>query len=142
MKRKEENTQKLISFGNELKKQGLNVYIHNEKYNNDTYQSIYHRQWIFVSNGKNILTISFDNFGYWNCSFEYIPNSENGGGCQLLQRDTIELTVDMVMKFLSIENVLQLTAYNKCIKPKYITFYKDEKDWFNKLWAKERYELL
>lgn len=140
----ESEKEELKNFMQECINAGLTVYWHKEltieekKYSHNT---MYHRRWFFVTNGKNILYIGINPYGNLHCSFEYVPNRENGSGCSLIG-DTEILTIDKVKKFLDIENASQLMFYCNTLNRNYINFYKDENDWFSRVWDKDKYEII
>lgn len=137
--------EELKNFMQECVNAGLTVYWHKELTEEEkkhSYNVMYHRRWFYVTNGKNVLYVGINSYGNLDCSFQYIPNRENGTGCGLLERDSDILTVDKVKKFLNIENVHQLAFYCRTLNKDYINFYKDENDWFNRKYDKDRYEII
>lgn len=123
---------------------GLTVYYQKEltdKEKESVIEVMYHRKWFYVTNGKVILSIGYDgHWDYWRCSFIYSPTIENGRSCALLDSDCMELTLDMIKEFLSIDSVEKLSKYNFCIDPKHIVFYNSVDEWFSHLHNKEKYE--
>lgn len=138
----EEMKQHLTELAQELKDNGLKVYIHkplDEKAAD--VDRAYHGRWFYVTDGKNIVTISVDSLGVIGATMDYIPNRESGSGCMILSNGNPQYPS------CTTENILQWfkTPHTKYLTPKQrraTKFYKDEQEWYNKLWHKEDYVVL
>lgn len=133
---------KLQELTDELNKiDGIKVYANIEDSKDTTY--------MFITNGKCVLYVEYGGgfFGLSVC-LEYYPDRFNGSGCVVADEDVINgkpITADTIIALLNeFSNDMSLTTlhkYNECIKSP-ITFYKNENDWYDKLWENYKYQIV